>query len=334
MDPANVQLLFFQHLKAQLPPHLSMVDEIAYLLNISIDSAYRRIRGEKPIDLVEIHKLCNHFKISMDQLLQLQNETFVFAGKLHNNIHNLAFEEWLQNVYGTLQMVNSFEKKHLYYLLKDIPPFVHFLVPELAAFKCFVWMKSILNDEQMKGVKFSLNDPRYEKFMVFCRKIIQLYNQVPTTEIWHPELHNILLSQINFCVEAVFFANKNEIRILHEKVEELINHIEKQAELGMKFNIGQKPAIGAASYRMFVNELVLGDNTVLAELGDKRFTFLNHSVLYFINSRDDRFNDALFEHMDNLIKKSTMISTIGEKERVRFFNRLRDNIHLRMAALT
>lgn len=86
MDPSNVQVLFFQHLRTLLLPHLSMVDEVAELLNISIDSAYRRIRGEKNIDLAEAHLLCSHYKISMDQLLHLKSDAFVFNGKLKAQI--------------------------------------------------------------------------------------------------------------------------------------------------------------------------------------------------------------------------------------------------------
>ena len=57
MDTISVQQKFFLEIKNQLPSHLSLVDEIADLLNISPDSAYRRIRGEKPIDFEEIKKL-------------------------------------------------------------------------------------------------------------------------------------------------------------------------------------------------------------------------------------------------------------------------------------
>ena len=68
MEQNSVQVLLFQYIKDLLPPQLSVVDEIAGVLEISTDSAYRRIRSEKPIDLEEIQKLCGHFKISMDQL--------------------------------------------------------------------------------------------------------------------------------------------------------------------------------------------------------------------------------------------------------------------------
>jgi hypothetical protein len=38
MEPTNVQILFFQHLKSSLPAHMSMVDNVADLLQISTDS--------------------------------------------------------------------------------------------------------------------------------------------------------------------------------------------------------------------------------------------------------------------------------------------------------
>ncbi len=66
MESTGAQQIFFGHIKGLLPQHISFVDEIAEVLNISNDSAYRRIRGEKSITLEEIKKLCTTFKISLD----------------------------------------------------------------------------------------------------------------------------------------------------------------------------------------------------------------------------------------------------------------------------
>ena len=82
MEPVGAQQLFLQHIKSLLPPHLSLVDEVAEVLNISNDSAYRRIRGEKPIALEEIKKLCIHFKISLDKFMHLNSDSVLFTGKL------------------------------------------------------------------------------------------------------------------------------------------------------------------------------------------------------------------------------------------------------------
>ena len=332
MEQTGVQQLFFQHIKAGLPGHIAMVDDVAEVLSISNDSAYRRIRGEKQMSFEEIQKLCSHYKVSLDHFLHLQTDTFIFSGKLKNNSDN-PFEEYLENVHQNFQFFNSFEKKHMYILMKDIPPFIHFQVPELAKFKFFFWMKSLLQYDTMKGVKFSFDDPRYNNLEGISKKIIDLYNRLPMTEIWNIESINSTLRQINFYYESGSFKNKEDAKLLYAKTEELVNHLEKQAELGVKFNIGEEPKSNAAQYRLFLNELILGDNTYMAELGDMRLTFLNHSVLYFVATKDERFNNAMFVNLQNLIKKSTMISTIGDKERTRFFNQLRDRIQQQQGLL-
>ncbi len=332
MTTAGIQQLFFQHIKNNLPPHLSLVDNVAELLGISNDSAYRRIRGEKPISFEEIEKLCSHYKLSLDQFLHLQTDSFIFSGRLNNNAPN-AFEDYLENLLQNFQLVNSFANKHMYILLKDMPHFIHFHIPELAAFKFFLWMKSILHYDSMKTMKFSFDDPMYERYYPIGKKIIELYNRIPITEIWNIENINSTLRQFNFYAEAGAFKNKSDLKVLYGKLEDLVNHLEKQAELGYKFDIGQEPTSNSGTYRLFVNELILGDNTYMAELDNQRITFLNHSVLYFVATRDERFNAAIYGNIQNLIKKSTMISTIGEKERVSFFNQLRDKIQERLVLL-
>lgn len=332
MDAIPLQLAFFQHLKENLPPHLSLVDEVADHLSISNDSAYRRIRGEKPMSFDEIATLCGHYKLSLDQFLHLQTDNFIFSGRLNNHSPE-AFEEYLENLLQNFQLVNSFSQKHMYILLKDMPHFIHFHIPELAAFKFFLWMKSILHFDSMKAMKFSLNDEMYEKYYAIGKKVIALYNRIPITEIWNIENINSTIRQFNFYAEAGAFKNKSDLKILYQKLEELVNHIERQAELGCKFSIGKEPDANSGEYRLFVNELILGDNTYLAELDQHRITFLNHSVLYFVATRDERFNRAIHENIQNLIKKSTMISTVGEKDRSRFFDQLRERIHERLALL-
>lgn len=326
MESSDVQQLFFQHLKGKLPAHVSLVDEIAGFLSISNDSAYRRIRGEKSISFEELQRLCSNYKISLDSFLHLQGNSFIFNGKLKSNSDN-SFEEWIESLLEQLQLVNSYKEKHVYFLLKDIPPYVHFLIPELVRFKIFLWMKSILDYKSLRGVKFDLQDPRYNKFDAIAKKITDLYTRIPMTEIWNAESIDSTLRQINFYKEAGSFKNPADIKLLYLKVEDLVNHLEKQAELGLKFHVGQEPTSSSAEYRLYVNELILGDNTVFAKLDNSRITFLNYGVLQIVYTMDDRFNNAMGDNFDNLVKKSMMISQSGEKERFRFFNKLREKIY-------
>ncbi|MEI9956589.1 MAG: hypothetical protein WDM90_09880 [Ferruginibacter sp.] len=81
----------------------------------------------------------------------------------------------------------------------------------------------------------------------------------------------------------------------------------------MKFPIGGSPSSSAVPYNLLWNELVLGDNTVLAEMDGRRVAILNHSVINFINTTDERFNTYMFDTMQNLIKPLTQLSSVGEK---------------------
>ncbi|MBS1935043.1 MAG: hypothetical protein JST96_13660, partial [Bacteroidetes bacterium] len=205
----GVQQLFFQHIKSNLPSHLSLVDEIADLLDISTDSAYRRIRGEKPVSFDELSTLCSHFKISLDQLFHIQTDSFIFTGKLADNTSNF-FSEWLNDVLLKYTYINNFEKRHIYFLTKDIPFHSFFQFPELARFKFFLWMRTFLHYEDLKGKKFSI-EQEYKEFEDIGRKIIDVTNKTPSTEIWNHECINATIRQIEFYREANFFNSKNDV---------------------------------------------------------------------------------------------------------------------------
>jgi transcriptional regulator with XRE-family HTH domain/ribosomal protein S15P/S13E len=325
-EAGNTQVLFFQHIKSLLPSHVSMVDEIADILEISNDSAYRRIRGEKPISIEEMQKLAGRYRISLDQFMHLESDSFIFSGNL-TSAESFNFEDWLQSVLKQMQFMNSFKKKHLYILTKDIPFFELHQLPELGAFKFFFWKKSILHYEEMKGAKFTVNDlnPAHAQM---GKKIIEVYNQISSTEIWNIESINTTIRQIEFYREANVFGSAEDVQCLYNKINELLDHLEKQAELGVKFSINQQPLSNAGSYTMLVNEVILGDNTFHAILDDKKVTYLNHSVINFIMTQDETFTNYMQGALENLMKKSMQISVLAEKQRTRFFNRLRDKIRL------
>src|ERR1700761_749406 len=193
-DSANVQQLFFHHIKGRLAAHLSLVNEIADLLNISNDSAYRRIRGEKAVSIDELIILCSHFKISLDQLFHLKTDTILFSGKFINTA-DFDFDLYLGDILRLLTYINSFDRKELFFMSKDIPLFHHFNFPELAAFKSFFWMKTILQYPSYNKRPFLIND-FMESTRETCSKIIREYNKIPSQEIWHAESIHATIRQI------------------------------------------------------------------------------------------------------------------------------------------
>src|SRR6476659_5251139 len=106
MTETDLQKELFASIKNSLPSHISLVDALADLLGLSYDSVYRRIRGEKPISLNELKILCEHFHLSLDQVLQYKNDTVVFNAPGINGSSS-DFREYLAGVLQQLKYFNS-----------------------------------------------------------------------------------------------------------------------------------------------------------------------------------------------------------------------------------
>jgi hypothetical protein len=80
---------------------------------------------------------------------------------------------------------------------------------------------------------------------------------------------------------------------------------------------------------MYLNELIIGDNSILAVLDGTKAAFIIHTVMNIMMTRDVRFCQNLQDSLENLMRKSTLISTVSERERSRFFKHIRNRIAAR-----
>lgn len=325
MKVPNLQKVFFQQIKNIAPANISLVEEIANILNISNDSAYRRIRGEKQMSFEEIQKLAVHFKVSLDQILHLREDSFIFNGRFINS-SDFTYKNWLQTCIVHLEQIDKSKPKHLFYLAKEIPFYYYFLFPEIAAFKSYFFMKSILYYEEYKSIKFSINDD-YNDYLSLWERASRLYANIPSTEIWHIENITSTLHQIEFYNITGSFKSNVEATCLIDKLHELINHIEIQAEHGVKLAHCQQPYTSGINFQMFTNELLMGDNMQLVQMGNIQLTYINHSIMNFVATTDAVFNENMKKTMEHITQKSIPISGVNEKDRILFFNKLRKKIN-------
>jgi hypothetical protein len=327
MNQPGVQQIFFQHIKANLAAHLSLVDEVADILNISNDSAYRRIRGEKPLSFEEIKTLCTHYRVSLDQLLHLNNESYLFSGHLTNN-DNFGIESYLEHLLQLVNDFNSFEHRELWYNGKDLFIFHCFGFPDLTVFKILFWMKSILQ-YPIEGKEIATLGAR-ESISKITAKMSEAFNKLPLTEIWHDDSVNATLRQVDYYRQSRIFPSEEYALNVYREMLEMVDHIEKQAEAGCKFPVGGKPNASSVPYRFYYNEFILGDNCNLALLNNSKTVYINHSVLSIIGTKDPVFTEYIFNHLQNIMRKSTLMSQVGEKERRKYFNSLREKIESRI----
>ncbi len=331
MDTNNTQTLFFNHIRSKIPAHISFVEEIAELLNISNDSAYRRIRSEKPLGLDEVQILCNKYQVSLDHLLHIKSSTVIFS---YDKVDlSGGFNRYLHFVAHSLEQFNSLQNARMYFYSKDIPIFHFMPFPELRAFKYFFWKRTVIGIPELARQQFN-GETDDQESVELSKKIEELYTQIYSIDIWNAESVSVTISQIELYRQSNIFSDKEVLLKVYSQLVELVDHLEIQLQAGRKILYNQHQRQGDAVYDAYINEALIGDNTIYVQSDTRQITFINHNGLSFMPTQDTDFCAYTYKHLQNIIRKSTHISVVGEKERSMFFNALREKIRDKMSSIS
>lgn len=320
------QKLLFDRLKYKLPAEKSLAESLMYWLNVSSDSAYRRIRGETPLTVNELAVLSEATGLSANELLGMGGKNQVmFEPNIAQSISN-TFKGYLTNIVDHLTFLHGFESKQIIYCSKDLPIFHCFILPELASFKYHFWMHVILQDPafQDKHYEPAIDDTEINSLI---DKALGLYNAIPAIEIWNTESINSTLFQIDFYKHSRFFGSAQEIKRQYDLLDEVVDHVEREAEAGTKFKPGMNADLFEKNYQLFFNQVTLADNTMLAITGNQKFAVINYGVLNYLTCYDQNFCESIEHDLQNIIRRSTKLSEGNVKQRSMFFNTLHEKIN-------
>lgn len=309
----------FHLIRNKLPAHVSFVHELSELLNISYDSAYRRIRGEKELNLEELKRLSEHFNISLDTLFNVSSRNILFNAFAVDK-EDYTLEDWMKNILEEMRDIQTCKQKEILWSAKDIPPFHFFGFPELAAFKSYFWNKVLFNTPGFEKMPFRFD--LADGFEDTGRQILSIYNKIPSSEIWNMETFISLIRQIEFCHVCHYFTGKEDALKVLDALERLVDHLDQQAGAGFRYLYGDKPEGIEGSYRLYYNEVLLGDNTIFVIKDGHPKTFLTYNVINLLVTEHEKLCSQIENSMRTVIKKSTLISSTSEKERNRFFQSL------------
>lgn len=322
MNKETIQSSFLNQVRGKLPPNLSFADELAELLNISRDSAYRRIRGETLLSLDEVKKMCDHFHLSLDQALSPSSDMITFQVRALNTEH-FSFDKWLHSIYENLNMISQFSDKDVTHNAKDLPIFHFFQYPLLATFKMYFWKKFFARNSNDRAEKFKAGCISQELMSLGVR-IWDKYASIPSTEIMNVETLTVTLRNIEFTKECGFFEDNHDALLLCEECEKLVDRLSKQAEAGKKSD--SSGSADGADYRLYHNEVLIGDNSIFFKMGEKRVAFVISNNFDIMVTSQESFCRQTEDHINNLIAKSTLISHNAQRERAKFFNRVSERI--------
>jgi hypothetical protein len=331
-DGINVQKRFFRELKSKLPANLSLANVVADELNISIDSAYRRIRGESDLSLKEFDILTSKYEISTDAVLTKPNSSISFNYRAIDP-KNFDFQSYFESLTDEIKSLNQLGLKEIIYVALDLPIFYYFFFPKLAAFKLYFWKHKVFEFPEQNDEPFSF-DLTSENDLDHSVKMLKSYLKAPTVELWSEETINSTLRQIDFFNQIGHFQSKQDIIDILNDIKKVLEHIQKQAELGFKFFPDiENPTGNPDNFKMYYNEITLSENVVLLKLENSNRVHIGHNVMNILTTNDEAFYQDSLHFIEKVMKNSTLISFSAEKERKRYFNILYNKINTFIAHL-
>ena len=318
-----IQLAFIDKIKSGLLNGKGIADELADILGLSTDSAYRRMRGEIPLNIDEIDKMVKHFKVSFDMALQGPVDSLVSFSYLKIGGDKNNFHLWLQTLLGHVKNISKVPNSHIIYAADDVPIWHHFANEEFASFKLFYWLKSIVSHEEFAHKKFDANLID-DTLLEAAKQMLHYYNQVPSVEIWSEDTLNSTLKQIEYFWENDFFEDKSQALRMCDHIELVITNLKKQAQLSSK-NMDSNQ-----NFTLFKSEVMIGNNSIVVQIADTKMAFVSNNTFNMISTSNPSFVAENESWIKNLMQKSIQISGQSEKQRNQFFKLLKDKIdHLR-----
>lgn len=312
------QLDFLNRIKDLIPSDTSIVYELSELLSISTDSMYRRLRGETSLTFDEVVTLCNHFKISFDSFINLESGNVTFNYTLMEEGEN-SFKKYLTSIRDDLKIIRASNKPLITYACEDIPIFHNINSNSIASFKMLYWMKAILNLQSLENVKFNPNLVSID-LINLGQEIYNLYCSIPSIEIWTDTTLTSTVKQIEFFWASGVFNCKEDALEICESLYDSIKKIEKQAEMGTKMLDSMQIDEEENNYSFYFSEIELTNNCVLVNLGIVKAVYIGHMSFNTMNTSNSTYCQETEDWLNNIIRKSTLISKVAEKTRYQFFN--------------
>jgi hypothetical protein len=325
MENNSIQQRLLGMVQDLTPDKYSLVFELSELLGISTDSIYRRMRGETLLDINEIQNICLHYNISFDSICGSE-QTKLVSFQYQPFIELSDFKKWLGTIENNLKSIQNKKDAHIIYAAIDIPVFHNFRFPLVSFFKSLYWLKSITNHPDYQHIKFS-RDSISTEFVAAGKALHELYSSVPSTELWTDLITYSLLRQIDYYWDSGEFATQEDALALCDEVEKEFEYLQHAAANGSKVPDRKKLPGDPVNFQLYDCDIEIASNCILVINGDQKTVYLSTQTFNIILTSNNLFANETHRWLNTLIKKSTLISEVGGKQRSLFFREAFDKIN-------
>lgn len=323
MSTIEKQITFLKSIEGFIPQNISLVNELSEILKISNDSAYRRIRGETALTFEEIALLCSKYHLSFDAFLSLNKKDKMVTFAYHSFDNTTErFYQYFEDLKDEINLIRhaSAQEKHILFAGQGIPIFHYLKFPKLTSFKMFYWMKSIMNISvyQDQAYRSDLIDT---SLIQIGKEIFEHYIHIPSTEIWTDTTVLGTLHQIQFYWDCGMFQSKEDALSICQEVRDLLAFVQRSATQSKKQDDYNHPTQYGAHLNLYFSEIEFENNCIIVRVGENKRVYLGQLSFGTLATENEHYFDETEKWLQNILKKSNLISGVSDTMRYQFFRR-------------
>lgn len=291
--------------------------DLSNILNMRMDSVYRRLRGEVEFNLSELELIARHYKVSLDAVLFDAEgaATFQFNQLFSGN----------GNIFPYIRRINELMQRtsrnngQVTYINTDLPLHLSFGNSLIRRFKGYYWQKVLFNSNELKQTKFSEEfrlDPRLETEMDL---LSNTYQHMKRTEIWADTSLSNSIRQVKYCKNIGLFESESIQDRLKMELENILTAVEE--------DLTEAAYTPEANHtQLYLSSIELGNNCVQFEFNNEIYTFLGFANFNSITSTSHPFGEENRLWIQAVKAKSVLLTGQSEVIRHQFFEDLKQQI--------
>ncbi len=307
----DIQTTLFKEVRNIYHDKSNFIEEIAEVLCVSTDAAYRRMRGEKRISIDEFALLCKKFNISPNRYISDNSKDVSFVFSTMTTDIFQEYSKYMDGLLTNFEILSTSKNPEIITLANDIPLFHLLNFPKLGIFKVYSWA---IGSGKFSGSLENFTEHLLNTIDVtnLYSQILEKYNLISSAEIWTRQTIDPIIRLIDYYYQSGNIKTSNVALELCKQLLELIENAKLQCDSSQKDS--------GAAMQFYLSEMEI-DNTFIVLKNDNMISCI--VKLYTIKSmstRDKDFCNETFSWTQNMIRNSTLISGTSQKDSFRFFN--------------
>ena len=245
----DIQDWIFGKIVEKIPTAKKLAVVVSEVLDLSLNNAYKRIRGDVKLSAEELIKILLAYDIPLDEFSAFSNNQSRLSAIRPPYIEDTqSLTVYLKETYRMLNLSLNMDHR-LYYSARYLPLFCYFFSDNLIRFKHLVWLIGANYDEhsELRLKDISIHIVRQS------RNLFELYRQMTVLELWTDRTMSNVLNQMNSLVGEGILSKEEALLILQDLID-LLELLRQDCVKDSRHTMYKMPYLNMSNNALLISE--------------------------------------------------------------------------------